>query len=204
MSARVAELVIASPVEPWQRIGLQVVDGVARIGTVTLRFVRADPASGEGLVGWGLVDSATPATDIDGLATTHVQPSDLGAPQHPLGIDGFDHVVVMTSSLERTCGAIEACTGAPLKRVRDAGPGIRQGFHRLGEVIVEVVETARVTSPTAAFWGFVWNVHDLHEVCERLGPEVISLPKAAVQPGRFIATVRAEVGLGLPLALMTP
>jgi hypothetical protein len=56
----------------------------------------------------------------------------------------------------------------------------------------------------ASFWGFVWNVADLHEVCERLGPEVISLPKAAVQPGRFIATVRGSVGLGLPLALMTP
>lgn len=204
MSARIAELVIASSVEPWQRIGLHVVDGVARIGTVSLRFVPVESDSAAGLVGWGLVDSATQATDIDGLATAHVAPAQGEPPSHPLGIDGFDHVVVMTSSLERTCGAIEACTGAPLKRVRDAGPGIRQGFHRLGEVIVEVVETARVTSPTAAFWGFVWNVHDLHDVCERLGPDVISLPKAAVQPGRFIATVRAEVGLGLPLALMTP
>jgi hypothetical protein len=212
----VGEFVIASPVEPWQRIGLTVVDGVARVGTVTLRFVEGDDAPGRGgssLVGWALVESATPATDIDGLATSHVAPAD-GPPvvappvdppvDHPLGIAGFDHVVVMTSSLERTCGAVEAATGAPLKRVREAGPGVRQGFHRLGEVIVEVVETARVTAPTAAFWGFVWNVHDLHAVCDRLGPDVIGLPKAAVQPGRFIATVRADVGLGLPLALMTP
>ena len=50
----------------------------------------------------------------------------------------------------------------------------------------------------------MWNVADLHEACDRLGPDVVSLPKAAVQPGRFIATVRAAVGLGLPLALMTP
>jgi hypothetical protein len=212
VSARVGEFVIASPVEPWQRIGLTVVDGVARVGTVTLRFVEPQgdgaPAGGSSLVGWGLVDSATPATDIDGLVTSHVAPheppGDASPVDHPLGIAGFDHVVVMTSSLERTCGAIEGATGAPLKRVRDAGPGVRQGFHRLGEVIVEVVETARVTSPTAAFWGFVWNVHDLHDVCDRLGPDVVGLPKAAVQAGRFIATVRAEVGLGLPLALMTP
>jgi hypothetical protein len=201
----VGELRIASAIEPWQRIGLDVVDGVARIGAVALRFVPVgDDPTRKGLVGWGLVDSATPATDIDGLATSHV-PSPVGEPStHRLGIIGFDHVVVMTSSLERTCGGIEAATGAPLKRVREAGPGVRQGFHRLGEVIVEVVETARVTSSGASFWGFVWNVRDLHEVCERLGPDVVSLPKAAVQPGRFIATVRAEVGLGLPLALMTP
>lgn len=205
MSARVGELVVASAVEPWQRIGLLVVDGVAQVGTVRMRFVPPGSTAAErGLVAWGLVDSATAETDIDGLATTHVGPIEGEAPAHPLGIAGFDHVVVNTSSLERTCGAIEAATGAPLKRVRDAGPGIRQGFHRLGEVIVEVVESPRVTAPVASFWGLVWNVHDLHDVCDRLGPDVIGLPKAAVQPGRFIATVRADVGLGLPLALMTP
>jgi hypothetical protein len=200
VSARVGEFLIRGAVQPWQRLGLTIVDGLAQVGTVRLRFEPGDP----GLVGWGLVDSATLATDIDGLPTNHVAACDGAAPVGELDIVGFDHVVVNTSSLERTCGAIEAATGAPLKRVREAGPGVRQGFHRLGEVIVEVVEFARVTSPVASFWGFVWNVADLHEVCERLGPEVISLPKAAVQPGRFIATVRGSVGLGLPLALMTP
>ena len=90
-----------------------------------------------------------------------------------------------------------------MKRIREAG-AIRQGFHRLGELIIEVVESPQVTSSHASFWGFVWNVADLHEVCARLGPDVVSPPKPAVQPGRFIATVRAQVGLGLPLALMTP
>ena len=51
--------------------------------------------------------------------------------EHPLGAIGLDHVVVTTDSLERTCAAIEAATGAPLKRVREVGE-IRQGFHRLG------------------------------------------------------------------------
>ncbi|MFM2078831.1 MAG: hypothetical protein RJA49_2721 [Actinomycetota bacterium] len=203
MSVRVGEFLIRGDVEPWQRLGLTVVDAVAHVGTVRLRFEPGDGGL-RGLVGWGLVDAATGATDIDGLATTHVDGWDGAAPVNELDIVGFDHVVVNTSSLDRTCGAIEAATGAPLKRVREAGPGVRQGFHRLGEVIVEVVESARVTSPTAAFWGFVWNVADLHEVCERLGPDVVGLPKAAVQPGRFIATVRGSVGLGLPLALMTP
>jgi hypothetical protein len=47
-------------------------------------------------------------------------------------------------------------------------------------------------------------VDDLDGLCERLGPAVISEPRPAVQPGRSIATVRSEVGLGVALAVMTP
>jgi hypothetical protein len=196
---RVGELVIECEVEPWRRIGLVVDEhGVAQVGGVRLRFVPGT----RGLVGWGLVDCPTSSDTIDGLPTHSVDAATTDAPAHPLGILGFDHVVVSTSSLERTCGAIEAATGAPLKRIREAG-AIRQGFHRLGEIIVEVVETAQVTAPEASFWGFVWNLADLHESCDRLGPDLVSLPKAAVQPGRFIATVRSGAGLRLPLAFMT-
>jgi hypothetical protein len=204
MSARLVELVIECEVEPWERLGLVIVDGVAQVGGVRLRFV----AGTGGLVGWGLAD--LPGTDalpipeflVDGLPTHVAEPPVGPAPEHPLGIAGFDHVVVMTSSLERTCGAIEASTGAALKRIREAG-AIRQGFHRLGEVIVEVVESPQVTSNAAAFWGFVWNLRDLPGACDRLGPEVLSLPKPAVQAGRFIATVRGSVGARLPLAFMS-
>lgn len=198
---RVAELRLAAPVEPWQRLGLDVRDGVAQVGGIRLRF--DDPVDGAlGIVSWGLVDPLEPG-DVDGLATTPAEPVDADAPPHPLGITGWDHLVIMTSSLERTCAAIAAATGAPLKRVREAG-AVRQGFHRLGELVVEVVETAQVTSAAASFWGFVWNVGDLDEVCARLGPDTIGGAKPAVQPGRRIATVRAGAGLGVPLALMTP
>jgi hypothetical protein len=199
----VGELVVASAVEPWEAIGLQVTNGVARIGGIALRFVSPTAKQPEGVVGWGLVGAPTSADNIDGLATTHLEAPPDGPAEHPLGIAGFDHLVVMTSSLERTCAAIEAATGEPLKRIREAG-AIRQGFHRLGELIIEVVESPQVTSPVAAFWGFVWNLTDLHEACGRLGPALVSPPKAAVQPGRFIASVRSTAELGLPLALMTP
>ena len=203
----VAELSIAAPVEAWQKFGLAVAaDSTARAGSVLLRFEPPAPDR-EGVVGWCLAGAPTTLTDIDGLPTTHVvepaQPPDGGPPGNPLGVVGFDHMVVMTSSLERTCGAIEGATGERLKRVRETG-AIRQGFHRLGEVIVEVVESPQVTSAKAAFWGFTVNVVDLHGVCRHLGPGVIGLPRAAVQPGRFIATVRPDLGLGVPLALMTP
>ena len=199
----VGELLVASPIEPWQAIGLHIGDGVARVGGVALRFAPVGPDGREGVISWGLVGAPTHDTDIDGLATHHLEAAPEGGHRHSLHIVGFDHLVVMTSSLERTCSGIEASTGEPLKRIREAG-AIRQGFHRLGELIIEVVESPQVTSSHASFWGFVWNVADLHEVCARLGPDVVSPPKPAVQPGRFIATVRAQVGLGLPLALMTP
>lgn len=200
MNARLVELTVESPVDRWRDLGLHVDDdGVAQIGGVRLRFVPGE----RGVVGWGLDGSVTAATEIDGLATMHVAPPHHEPPAHPLRVLGFDHVVVMTSSLERTCGAIEAATGAELRRIREAGP-VRQGFHRLGEVIVEVVETERVTSPTASFWGFVWNVEDLYAACDHLGPDRVGLPKPAVQSGRFIATIRPDAAPGVALALMTP
>jgi hypothetical protein len=205
---------LTGPPAPWASIGLTIadVDGVptAWVAGVRLRWVESgSDGSGTGrIVGWSLAgvpesaDGRPPS--IDGLATEYEDSSAMPPdPAHPLGVTGFDHVVVMTSSLDRTCGAIEAATGAPLKRVREAG-AVRQGFHRLGAVIVEVVESDRVTSDRSSFWGFVLVVDDLFAVCERLGPDVIGLPKQAVQPGRYIATVRNDVGLGLPVALMTP
>lgn len=199
----VVELVVSGPVAPWESIGLRFTDGVATVGGVGLRVTGDGPVPPV-MVGWTLAGSPGTPASIDGLATTHVaEPPAPVDGVHPLGATAFDHVVVMTSSIERTCGEIERVTGEPLKRIREAGP-VRQGFHRLGPLIVEVVESDRVTSDEASFWGFVLVVDDLHEVAGRLGPDVLSPPKAAVQPGRFIASFRAQVGLGVPVALMTP
>lgn len=198
----VVMLTVDGPIEPWERIGLTFADGTAWIGGVGLHVTGADvPAR---LASWTLTDCPAQATSIDGLATEHlVDGVEVSSGSHPLGATSFDHVVVMTSSIERTCGEIERLTGEPLKRIREAGP-VRQGFHRLGPMIVEVVESDRITSDEAAFWGFVWNVDDLFDVANRLGPDLLSMPKPAVQPGRHIASFRAGAGLGLPIALMTP
>jgi len=82
----------------------------------------------------------------------------------------------------------------------------RGGGHRLGGggLIVEVVERAGLPEGPASFWGFVLNVEDLDAAAALIGPDGIGEVKDAVQPGRRIATVRAELGLGLPVALMTP
>jgi hypothetical protein len=198
----IIELHLAGSSEPWAAVGLTIVDGRSWIGNVALRFV--EPVGDEPrLVGWTLAGSPTTPADIDGIPTIYDDPLELQSSQHALGAIAFDHVVVSTNSLDRTCGAISDATGEPLKRIRDLG-SIRQGFHRLGAMIVEVVESSRTEADTASLWGFVLNVTDLHDVANRLGPDLLAPPKAAVQPGRFIASFRPDAGLGLPIALMTP
>jgi hypothetical protein len=197
----VVELVVAGSAEPWAAIGLRVDDDRAWVGGIALRFVPAVGAEPQ-LVGWTLAGSPTTPATIDGVTTTYDDDLVPESWDHPLGAVAFDHVVVSTNSLDRTCGAITDATGEPLKRVRDLGQ-IRQGFHRLGPMIVEVVESARTTVDVASLWGFVLNVADLHDTADRLGPDLLSPPKAAVQPGRFISSFRPAAALGLPIALMS-
>lgn len=195
----VSEFVVEAPSEPWTRIGLDVRDGVARVGSIRLRFVPGD----RGVVSWGLAGLAADVADIDGLPTFSADSPQGDAPPNAMGARSFDHIIVSTSSLLRTCLAIETATGEPLKRIRE-GKNFRQGFHRLGEAVVEVVETPRVTADHATFDGFVLNVEDIDELSRRLGPDVISEPRVAVQPGRRIASFRQSVGHGVPFAVMTP
>jgi hypothetical protein len=165
---------------------------------------------GPGVTAWALSGLAEPGPtiSIDGLHTEVVERGDPVYAEHPLGASSLDHVVVLTPELERTSAAIMDATGSDLRRIRELGP-MRQGFHRMGErgsgaLIVELVERPDIPPGPAAFWGVVLIVDDLDAAFERIGADRISPPKDAVQPGRRIATVRAEVGLGLPVALMTP
>ena len=54
-----------------------------------------------------------------------------------------------------------------------------------------------------AFWALVAVVGDLDAAAERLGPR-LGAARDAVQPGRRIATVRRDAGIGPALALMSP
>ena len=137
---------------------------------------------------------------IDGLHTDVVEPQPPIHADHPLGASSLDHVVVLTPDLERTSEAIVDATGSDLRRIREFG-STRQGFHRMGErgsgaLIVELVERPDIPAGPARFWGVVLIVDDLDAACALIGPDRMSAPKDAVQPGRRIATVRDDVGLG--------
>jgi hypothetical protein len=204
-SARIGELVIGGSRANWAQVGINFSQaGVFAIGEIGLRIDEALPP---GLNSWALTNINSAIVSIDGIPTTgnvnngRNEPSDAqGFVLTPLGID---HVVVNTPDLERTSRALHEATGAELKRIRDAGNGVRQGFHRLGDVIIEIVSAPSMPAGDASLWGFVLNVADVHEVAAYLGPDVLSPPKPAVQKNRLIATFRGAVGLGVPVALMS-
>lgn len=202
------ELGLCVDPQAWRDVGFRVAaDGVVEIGGIRLRIeAGTDPDAATGLTSWTLLGSGD-SESIDGLVTRWVTVADGGfasvtSTDHPNGVLEIDHIVVNTPDLERTCTAIESTTGAPLKRIREAG-AMRQGFHRLGELIVEVVTHPGVVHPQAEMWGLALNVGDLQALFGTYGPDLMSPPKQAVQPGRMISSFRASAGLGVPVALMT-
>lgn len=204
-SARISELVIGGSRANWAQVGINFSrDGVFAVGGLVLRI---DELLLPGLHSWSLSNIGSAVSSIDGIPTTQVpvrtQLAAVESNEFVLKPLGVDHVVVNTPDLERTSRALHEATGAELKRIRDAGNGMRQGFHRLGEVIVEIVSAPSISTGSASLWGFVLNVADVNEVATFLGPDVLSPPKPAVQKNRLIATFRGAVGLGVPVALMS-
>jgi catechol 2,3-dioxygenase-like lactoylglutathione lyase family enzyme len=205
----IAELIIADHPEAWQAVGFAVGDdGVCQLGTVR---VRLDPSSGTGVVAWVLAGAPDESvTDVDGLPTSHGDPSPPAtASHHPLGVRSIDHVVVLTPDLDRTVQAVERSLGLPLKRVRDGesySRPVRQAFFRMGEVVLEVVGPPEPDERggTAAFFGLALTLESLEVAAALLGPQRAGVPKPAVQPGRHITTIRSAAGLRVPVALMDP
>jgi hypothetical protein len=201
MKPAIDELIVGGGVEPWREAGF-VLDGAAiDVGAVRLRL--AGPDAGQGLLSWSL--RAVETTDFDGLPTAISEAPPPQAASHPNGAVQLDHVVVFTPDFERTNGALEEA-GIELRRVREAeydGAPVKQGFYRLGEVILEVSAHPSVPPGPARFWGVVFVVEDIERCAELLGDRLGAV-RDAVQPGRRIATVREEAGLGLPVALITP
>jgi catechol 2,3-dioxygenase-like lactoylglutathione lyase family enzyme len=202
------ELVVADSPGAWRGCGFAVEGDVCVVGEVRIRFAPEEGRGGLG--GWSLRGVAS--TELDGLVTTRSeQPLPGEAPVHPNGVTALDHVVAISSDLDRTVAALEAA-GLDLRRVREeptpAGAP-RQAFFRLGQAILEVVqEPAEATERAggdrpAFFWGLAFIAPDLDATVAYFGDKV-GEARDAVQPGRRIATLRRSAGLSLPVALMTP
>jgi hypothetical protein len=172
----------------------------------------------EGIVGWALRD--VPPGAIDGLPTmSSGAPRRAAAAAQPNGAIGVDHVVVATPDLGRTLAAL-AQAGLEVRRTRDVGALARQAFLVVGDAVLEVVGPI---APVAAgqtlalgplgevrggdrarFWGLTLVSEDLPRTRSVLGEALLTEPRPAVQPGRAIASLRREAGLGTRLAFMTP
>jgi hypothetical protein len=188
--ATLVELVLGGRRAPWTAFGLPA-DGV--VGGVRLAFADDEPP---GVRGWALRDLR--ATALDGLPTARAAAGDADAAPDGPGAPGgpllaVDHVVALTDDLERTVAALRA---AGLDHRRTAGPA---AFLVVGPALLEVVQRAEAPPGRATFWGITFVVADPDTPREHVGPA-----RAAVQPGRRIATVGPGAGLGLPVALISP
>lgn len=218
-------LEIGDDPQAWRNAGFSVTAGAMMLDGVEFRFtghgVRGgdtdrDPVNGgveddtrrRGIRGWHLQDISTSGGQLDGLA-------DVFGPQsktpdraaHPNGIDVIDHVVVATPNLERTIAAFNEI-GLDDRRSRTFPVGDterQQTFFWAGSTIIEMIGVVGESGDgPATFWGLALVSGDLDATAAGLG-EFMATPKAAVQPGRRIATLRTrELGISVPVAVMTP
>lgn len=203
------ELFVADEPGAWEALGFELDGDTIVVGDVRIR--AAGDAAGKGLVGWSLRGAAS--TELDGLPTrSSERPPPAPGPTQPNGVSGLDHVVAITPRLERTIASLQAA-GLDLRRIREeptpAGAP-RQAFFRLGSAILEVVqepaEVAARNGPDrpAFFWGLAFVSAELEVTVAGLGAEQVSEVRAAIQPGRRIASLRRPAGLSLPVALISP
>jgi hypothetical protein len=189
---------VADPPDRWRALGFTVTKTTVRFGGVSIEL----GAAGRGITGWRL-SGLRAVGAIDGLPT-QLDDGDApaGSDEHPNGAVGLDHVVVLTPDFDRTAAEL-ARAGLPLRRVHQLSAGLRQGFRRLGPAILELVESPDAEGGPVRFWGLVVTVTDLDRLAADLG-ERLGTVKAAVQPGRQIATLRPSAGLGEAMAFMSP
>ena len=195
--ARLAAIHVPGDAGPWVDLGFAVVDEALALANGAVRF-------GSAACGLELEPPGVDATSIEGIVLSVGCGPD--AVEHPNGAIGFDHVVVMTDSLERTSAAVAATLGLEQRRVRETGT-VRQAFHRFAATdddakgcIIEIVENPRVVEP--AIWGCVATVADLDALVLAAGG-LVNEPKPAVQPGRRIATVARSARLPIAVAFMS-
>jgi hypothetical protein len=209
MTPALDELIVADDPTAWGQLGFAVDGEICQVGDTRIRL--AGPEAGRGIAGWSLRD--VEGTELDGLPTVRSdRPPPDDPPAHPNGIAGLDHVVAIAPALDRTVGVLEKA-GLDLRRIREeptpAGAA-RQAFFRLGATILEVVqepaeaiERGGGADRPAFFWGLAFVAPDLDATVAGLGDRVSEI-RAAVQPGRRIATLRRSAGLSVPVALITP
>jgi hypothetical protein len=189
VAPRAVEIVVGDDPARWEALGFALDGGACTIGGVRLRVLDDEPRGLRALAIAGLREPRP-----DGLALVAAdQPGPAPGGAHPNGAVAVDHVVALTDDLARTSAAIDAA-GLPLRRTSPP-----QAFFVAETLVLELVESGSAPS----LWGLVVSVADLDAAAAALGP-LLGGPRAAVQPGRRIATVSRDAGLSTAVALMTP
>lgn len=174
-----SKVAVGDDPEVWRRLGFTVGGRSCWVGGV--EFVLTGDRSGIGE--WRMAE-------------------ELGeSPEHPNGVTGLDHLVVLTPDLEESIEEFTAM-GLQLRRMREAGEGRQQAFFRLGTPVLEVVGPIHDLKEPKT-WGLAFTVRDLDAAAALLG-RALHTPRDAVQPGRRIATVDRAAGSSTSIAFMSP
>ena len=202
MRPTIDELVVTDEPGSWRAVGFRVDRGCCQVGSVRIGLEgRGGP---RGIARWSVRGAGS--LELEGLATAASERGPPAGATHPNGVVSIDHVVVMTPGLDRTVGVLRDA-GFDFRRLREGstpGGSRRQAFFRMGEVILELVEApVGVNVAHARLWGISFLVADLDATAAFLG-DLLGTPRDAVQPGRRIATLRPEAGLGPAIAFMSP
>lgn len=197
--AEIAALLIGDPPAVWSDLGFRVENDAVHVDGV--RHVLGGEK--KGIRDWGVRD--VDADAIDGLPFGLPADPPEPTPDHPNGVIGLDHVVVLTPDLTRTIDSLER-VGIALRRLRDGstyGAPMSQAFFRLGPVILEVVGPHEPSGDgPPRFFGLAYTVRDLDETAAYLGAR-LHPAKDAVQPGRKIATLDKAAGSTVAIAFMS-
>lgn len=203
---------VTTPDDPdrWEAAGFAVVGGAVALGPVEVRCGVDGPAS--------LVFAGAHPGGLDDLDGVPWQVDDAAPPpqpsRHPNGVDGFDHVVVVSPDLVRVRDALHA-SGIEIRRERAAtigGTDVVQLFAFAGDALLEVVAPASAadappdapSDAPATIWGVAATASDLDEAVAALGGRA-SPARPAVQRGRRISSLRTgDLGLSLTVAVMSP
>lgn len=209
MTPAITRLDIGDPPAAWAALGFTVAgNGSAAAGGIEFRL---DPAVGKGIRGWTVRGATGMSPVFEGIPTEDGGGDNLDqAPsvgsEHPNGVIGLDHVVLLTPDLDRTLANLEKA-GSELRRVRDTdtyGAPMRQAFFRMGPTILEVIGAPEKTGDGGArFFGLAWTVRDLDATAAYLGDR-LRPAKNAVQEGRRIATLDKAAGSTVAMAFMSP
>ncbi|WP_169786770.1 glyoxalase [Nitriliruptor alkaliphilus] len=195
-------LAIGDDPAAWRALGLPVTGDRLTVGGVTIRL--AGSHGRRGVLGWQL-DPPAP-DDVDGLG-----PADAGGPPPTSAAEvttgysvvAVDHLVVATPNLRRTTAAL-GTIGLTPRRTVDAvrgDGGVRYRFFLLGTCVLELIgPTEPAGDAPAIFGGLALTAPDLDVFTEVMAP-----PRAAVQPGRRIVTLRTEDhDVSVPIAVLSP
>lgn len=191
-----------------------------QLGAVSIQLHGADGP--RGLLRWDLVlpersasqadspPSAFAGGDLDGLPTAWVADTpEASLATHPNRVSSIDHIVVSSPDVDRTVRALTT-HGFRERRRRTTGrygEPMVQVFFWVGDVILELVGPTDVPADPggpAAFFGLALTSATLEATAVGLG-DLLGPPREAVQPGRFISTLRLDrVGGSVPTVIMSP